>query len=88
MQPTLAEPSAADVKEYGAVLGHCVLCQEPVHAQDISMEDGKKPLCCQREVSEEWLPAFNDEKTVLICMRVHRRSARPSMLRSATMGRS
>jgi hypothetical protein len=68
-QPTLPEPSADDVKEYGAVLGHCVLCQEPVHAQDLSMEDGQKPLCCQREVSEEWVPAFNNEKSVFICTR-------------------
>ena len=68
-QPLLKEATEADIEELGPFLGHCVMCQEPVHEQDLLPYESRRPLCCQRKVPEEWLPAFRNENSALICMR-------------------
>lgn len=68
-QPLLKEATEADIEELGPLLGHCVMCQEPVFEKDLEPYDGRRPLCCQRKVPEEWLPAFRNKNSALICMR-------------------
>ena len=67
---TLKQPTAAEVKQLGPLRGHCVLCQEPVHSSDLRIEPTlKKPMCCERDVPDEWRAAFKNKSSVMVCFR-------------------
>jgi hypothetical protein len=69
---TLKAVTAEEEAQFGPLVGHCVLCQEPVHAWDLLFDPTgfqNKPLCAEREVPDQWQAPFKGKSCVFLCSR-------------------